>query len=206
MKYSGIFLTVAASATVAACGGGGSGSGASTAPAPIVAAIPTAAPTAVLTATPQQITMSLPGTTGIGTQTDPTFGAIAGYTEQTYSQVLAFVPGAQIMIVNGQAAASGEAHTLNVLSQTSFPASPALGVTAAGGTTIGAGFQTGAVPPATTMGPFTLSAGTYFIGCAFHYLSNGMRTVLEVATAATPGPQATAVPAQPVATNNPYGY
>jgi hypothetical protein len=169
-------------------------------------AVPTATPTAPVTATPQEITMSLPGGTGIGTQTDPTFGAIAGYTEQVYSQVLAFVPGAQIMIVNGQTAASATPHTLNVLSQTSFPANPTLTTTASGGSTLAAGYQTGVVAAATTIGPVTLTAGLYYIGCGFHYLSNGMRTVLDVAASATPGPQATAVAADPVQTGNPYGY
>jgi hypothetical protein len=203
MKRLGIFFAVAASTLVVACGGGGGGG--STPPASVTGN-PAPTPTAVITATPQQITMSLPGATGIGTETDPTFGAIAGYTEQIYSQVLGFVPGAQIMIVNGQSAASATPHTLNVLSQTSFPASPTLTTTAVGGSTIAAGFQSGSIAPGTTVGPFTLTAGLYYIGCGFHFLSNGMRTVLDVATAATPGPQATAVAADPVQTNNPYGY
>jgi hypothetical protein len=197
-------LAATMSLAVSACGGGG-GSTPPAAPAAVSTATPV--PASPPTATPQEITMSLPGATGIGTQTDPTFGAIAGYTQQTYSQILAFVPGAQIMIVNGQAATSATPHTLNVLSQTAFPASPTLGTTANGGTTISAvGFSTGSVAAGTTIGPFTLAAGLYYIGCGFHYLSNGMRTVLDVAAAATPGPQATPVPAQPVASNNPYGY
>ncbi len=204
MKRLGLLAACAGlSVVVAACGGGSGGSGASTA---LTTPIPTATPASQTTATPQQIEMALPGGTGIGTETDPTFGAIAGYTQQTYSQVLAFVPGAQIMIVNGQAASSATPHTLNVLSQTSFPANPTLTTTAAGGSTIAAGFQTGVVAAGTTVGPFTLTAGLYYIGCGFHYLSNGMRTVLDVAVAATPGPQATPVPTQAVLPNNPYGY
>jgi hypothetical protein len=200
MKRLGSSFVVAAIALVAGCGGGGGG----TTPASVAA--PTATPTSVVTATPQEITMSLPGGTGIGTQTDPVYGVIAGYTEQTYSQVLAFVPGAQIMIINGQNAASAIPHTLNVLSQTSFPANPTLTQAASGGSTIAAGFQSGAVSAATTLGPFTLTAGLYYIGCGFHYLTNGMRTVLNVAAAATPGPQATPVPMQTVQPGNPYGY
>lgn len=199
MKRLGLLAAVAAIALVAGCGGGGSST-----PAMSVAA-PAATPTSTVTATPQEITMSLPGSTGIGTQTDPVYGAIAGYTEQTYSQVLGFVPGAQIMIVNGQSAAEATPHTLNVLSQTSFPASPTLTTSASGGNTIAAGFQTGVVAAATTMGPFTLTAGLYYIGCGFHYLSNGMRTVLNVAAAATPGPQATPVPTVTIAPGN-FGY
>jgi hypothetical protein len=199
MRRLGSLFAVSAIALVAGCGGGGGGMTA----APV--AVPTATPTALVTATPQEITMSLPGSTGIGTETDPVLGAVAGYTEQTYSQVLAFVPGAQIMIVNGQSAAEATPHTLNVLSQTSFPASPTLTTTANGGSTIAAGFQSGVVAAATTMGPFTLTAGLYYIGCGFHYLSNGMRTVLNVAAAATPGPQATPVPTVTIAPGN-FGY
>jgi hypothetical protein len=202
MKRTGIFLAVVATALVAGCGGGSSGGG-SMAPASVPVPTPTA--TAVVTATPQEIIMSLPGSTGIGTQTDPVYGAIAGYTEQTFSQVLGFVPGAQIMIVNGQSAAQATPHTLNVLSQTSFPANPTLTQTASGGSTIAAGFQSGTVSAATTIGPFTLTAGLYYIGCGFHYLSNGMRTVLNVAAAATPGPQATPVASQTVSPGQ-YGY
>jgi hypothetical protein len=199
MKRFELLIAVATIALVAGCGGGAGGTMSAS-------AVPTASPTSVVTATPQEITMSLPGGTGIGTETDPVYGAIAGYTEQIYSQVLAFVPGAQIMIVNGKSAAEGTPHTLNVLSQTSFPTSPTLTTTASGGSTIAAGFQTGVVPAATTMGPFTLTAGLYYIGCGFHYLSAGMRTVLNVAAAATPGPQATPVPTQTVVPGNPYGY
>ena len=56
-----------------------------------------------------------------------------------------------------------------------------------------------------SVGPVTLTAGVYYIGCGFHYTSNNMRTVLTVAAAAVPGPQATAVPGDPAPTNG-IGY
>lgn len=199
MKRFGMFCAVSAIALIAGCGGGGNGG------MTAATVVPTATPTQAATATPQEITMSLPGSTAIGTETDPTFGVVAGYTEQSYSQVLAFVPGAQIMIVNGQAASQGTPHTLNVLSTTAFPVSPTLTTTAGGGSTIAAGFQSGVVSAATTIGPFTLTAGLYYIGCGFHYLSSGMRTVLDVAASATPGPQATPVPSQTIQPGQ-YGY
>jgi hypothetical protein len=125
-------------------------------------------------------------------ETDPTYGLVAGYTQQVYSQTLAFVPGAQIMIANGQA---GVPHTLNVLSQTAFPVSPTLVTTASGSSTLNASYTSGTVTNGTMVGPVTLTAGLYYIGCGFHYTSAGMRTVLNVAAAATPGPQATLNPA-----------
>lgn len=186
------FAAIAAlsiAAGLAACGGGGStGGGGSVAPPP-TGTTPTPVPTPTLS-TQQVVTMALPST-AIGVVTDPTYGSLGGYTQSVYSQSLAFAPGSQIMIRNGQA---GVPHTFNVVSTTSFPASPALSTTAAGGTTIGADFASGTVAGSTTIGPFTLSPGTYYLGCAFHYVSSAMRTVLNVSAGATPGPQATAAP------------
>jgi hypothetical protein len=148
------------------------------------------APAAIVTAAPQVITMSLPGS-AIGVENDPAFGLVSGYTQQVYSQTLAFVPGAQVMISNGEA---GVPHTLNVLSQSAFPVNPVLSTAPSGGTTLANGYASGAVAPDSMIGPITLTAGIYYIGCAFHYTSNAMRTVLTVAAAAVPGPQATPVP------------
>jgi hypothetical protein len=184
MKRLAVYFAVAASALVAACSGGG---GSST---PISVATATPVATTAPTAAPQVITMSLPSSV-IGMETDPTYGLVAGYTQQTYSQVLAFVPGAQVMIANGQA---GVPHTLNVLSQTAFPVNPTLVTTASGGSTLNASYTSGTVTNGTMIGPVTLTAGLYYIGCGYHYTSAGMRTVLNVAAAATPGPQATLDP------------
>jgi len=137
--------------------------------------------------------MALP-TTAMGVVQDPTYGTIGGYTQALYSQTLAFAPGSQIMIQNGQL---GTPHTFGVDSTTGFDASgAALNTSATGGNTIQAGFNTGSVNGGASAGPFTLAAGIYYIGCAFHYQSNTMRTVLDVAASATPGPQATAPPGQ----------
>jgi hypothetical protein len=193
MKPFAIVLALAASTVVAACGGGGGYNAPST--------TPTVMPTVAPTAAPQVITMSLPSSS-IGVETDPTFGLVAGYTQQIHSQTLGFVPGAQVMISNGQA---GIPHTLNVLSQTAFPVNPALSTAAAGGTTLSASYASGVVNPETMIGPVTLTAGVYYIGCGFHYTSSNMRTVLTVAAAAVPGPQATAVPGDSAPTNG-IGY
>ena len=183
---------VTVAAALAACGGGGGGGGTGGGVPPPV---PTPTPTPVTSQ--QVVTMALP-TSVMGSRLDPTFGLIGGYTQQTYSQVLAFAPGSQIMVHNGQGATP---HTLGVVSTTAFDSGAALNTSATGGSTISSGFNTGTVLGGADAGPFTLAAGTYYIGCAFHYASNAMRTVLLVAAGATPGPQAT--PPVPNATPSP---
>lgn len=183
-----------AGAALAACGGGGSSS-TPAAPAAI------ATPISIATNSSQQVvTMALP-TTAINSETDPTYGLIGGYTQSQYSQVLGFVPGAKIMISNGEL---GVQHTLNVLSQTAFPTNPTLSTAAAGGSTLAAGFASGAVNGGSMVGPITLTAGVYYIGCAFHYVSNTMRDVMVVAANATPGVQA--APPAPTNTAPPSGF
>jgi len=175
---------VACAAALAACGGGGSTGG--TVGPPAVTATPTPTPTQV--STQQVVSEALP-TTSIGAETDPTFGLIGGFTQKIYSQTLAFAPGSQIMVHNGQ---TGVPHTFGVDSTTGFDANgTALTLAASGGSTVGAGFNTGTIAAGASAGPFTLAAGTYWIGCAYHYVSNNLRTVLQVSAAATPGPQAT---------------
>lgn len=186
-------LLVAAS--LAACGGGGGGS---TGGGGGVVNPPVVTPTPIVTPSPssqQIVTMALPSS-AMGSLVDPTFGAVGGYTQSLYSQTLAFAPGSQIMVRNGQA--SNVPHTLGVVSTSAssgFTANPPLSLTASGGSTIGAGFNTGSIAPGALAGPFTLAAGTYWLGCAYHYASDTMRTVLVVAAGATPGPQATPAPA-----------
>ncbi len=158
---------------------GGTGGGATPIPTP------TATPTGAL---PQVVAEALPSS-AIGSEVVPTYGLIGGFTQQTYSQILGYSPGAQIMIRNAQ---TSTPHTFGVDSTTGFDANgSALTLQASGGTTVQAGFNTGTINTGATVGPFTLVAGTYFIGCAYHYVSDTMRTVLVVATNATPGPQAT---------------
>ncbi len=186
-------------ASLAACGGGGGSTGGggvvnppvvTPTPAPVTVPTPTAAPVA----TQQVVTLALPST-AMGSLVDATFGLIGGYTQAQFSQTLAFAPASQIMVRNGQAATVP--HTMGVVSTSAasgFVASPPLSLTASGGSTIGAGFNTGTIAPGALAGPFTLAAGTYWLGCAYHYASDTMRTVLVVAAGATPGPQATPAP------------
>lgn len=190
--HLGLGLAVAA---LTACSGGGSGGG-NRIPVPAPTATPVA--TAPPPSSQQVISLALP-TTSIGRETDPIFGAVAGYTQAIYSQVLGFVPGARVMIRNGDAL---RPHTLGDTGAASFPAGqPAtLSPTGTGTTTFAAGWQSGNLNSNAMIGPITLQTGTYFIGCAYHYASDGMRDVLVVAANATPGPQATQAPGAPTPT------
>jgi len=202
MRHRGMVGLVLACGTLAACSGGGSSLGAGGGGG--VNPPPTAAPTQG-PSTQQIISLALPSTS-IGQVVDPTFGLVGGYTQSTYSQVLAFVPGAQIMIRNAQL--SSAPHTLGDTGGSSFPiGQPAtLSPTASASGTFSSGWQSGNLNPGQLIGPITLTAGTYFIGCAYHYASNTMRDVLVVAAAATPGPQATQAPGAPTpAPTNPGG-
>ncbi len=195
--FSMAAAAVACAAALAACGGGGSSGPAAPGPAPIATPTPTQA------STQQVVSEALP-TSAIGVEVDPTFGQIGGFTQNLYSQTLAFVPGSQIMIHNAEA---GVPHTFGVDSTSAFDANgTALSLAASGGTTIGTGFNTGTINAGSSAGPFTLSSGTYWIGCAYHYVSNKMRTVLQVSAAATPGPQATAAPGSATPSPSPGTY
>jgi hypothetical protein len=187
LRFISVAIAIAALAT--ACSGGGYGS----------SGTPNYSPTNTPLSNQQVVRLALP-TSAMGQENDPTFGLVGGFTQSSYSQVLGFAPGTQIMIRNDEVSTS---HTLgDTLGTSSFPASPALTTTASGGSTLSAGFQSGTIAPGVSVGPITLTAGTYYIGCAFFYASNQMRDVLIVSGSAAPGPQATL---QPGATPPPGG-
>lgn len=126
----------------------------------------------------------------IGTVNTP-FGVIGGYTQQVYSQVIAFPTGTTVTLKN---LSSNTQHTLNVLSMTGFTSNN-LETTASGGDVLAAGFRSGAINGGGTMSLKLTNAGTYFVGCAFHYTSSpSMRGVIEVSSSATPGPSGTPPP------------
>ncbi|MDE2573592.1 MAG: hypothetical protein KGM44_13845 [bacterium] len=181
------FVALTVLAALAACGGGGGGGtttyGGGTAVNPPATQAPTSSQ--------QVIGMALPQSS-IGTVSDPKFGVVGGYTQASFSQVLAFAPGTQVMLRN---LAGTTQHTLNVLSTSGFPPpGTAISTSASGGSTLSAGYASGTLNGGQLVGPITLTAGTYYIGCAFHYTTNAMRDVLIVQANATPGPQATAPP------------
>lgn len=168
--------------TLAACGGYGGGSG--------MYSPPSTSPGGPAPLGAMTIGFALPSG-AIGTITTP-FGLIGGYTQSTYSQVIAFPPGTTVTLKN---LSSNTPHTLNVLSTSSFPANPSLPSTAAGGTALAAGYRSGSINPGGTATLSLSTPGTYFIGCAFDYMDTlSMRGVIEVSSNATPGPQATPPP------------
>jgi hypothetical protein len=185
----GLFLVAA---TVTACGGGGGG-GYGGSPPPH-------ATTAPPSQTQQVIRAALP-TSPIGQFNDPLYGLIAGYTQTKTSQVLGFLPGSQVMIANAQSASSNIPHTLgDTGGQGQFPSGQPSELSMQSNTPNGgsftSGFQTGTISAGTMVGPFTLTTGVYFIGCAYHYSELGMRDVLVVASNAKPGATATSPPGE----------
>lgn len=129
---------------------------------------------------------------GYGSVVDPTFGQVAGYTQGTRSQTLAAPIGSSITLTNHDV---GITHTFNVVSTTGFPANPSMSIAASGGNTIGGSYSSGNITGGSSVTIHLATAGTYYFGCAYHYLSAAMRDVIQVNNAAVPGPQATPVPA-----------
>ena len=166
---------------LAACGGGGSGGGGAPNPAPQPPS------------TQQVVLIALP-TSAMGYEASQ-FGEIGGYTQHKRSQTLAFAPNQQVMFKNAQSTGAGApSHTLGDVGAQSFVGNPPLSTHGTGGSTFGPGYQTGTIAPGDSIGPVTLTAGTYYVGCAYHYAALGMRDVLVVGQQAQPGPQATSPP------------
>jgi plastocyanin len=126
---------------------------------------------------------------GVGSKKDPVWGKVGGFTQTRKAQVLAFPPGTTITIRN---LSSVNSHTLNVIGKAGkpparFPSNPSLSPTAHGGGKFGIGYASGNLNPGQSVKAKLVKAGTYLIGCAYHY-SLGMRDVIVVKTGATPGP------------------
>ena len=120
---------------------------------------------------------------------------LGGFTQTTYSQALGFPPGTKITIRN---LSKTTEHTLDVVKVISgppagFPANPKLSVDAKGDGKLEAGYASGPIKPGKSVTVTLVKAGTYLIGCAFHY-GAGMRDVLRVAKGAKPGWPATPPP------------
>lgn len=130
---------------------------------------------------------------GLGSIKSSTWKALlGGFTQTTRSQSLGFPPGTKITIRN---LSKSIEHTLDVVKVISgppavFPKNPKLSIPAKGGGKLESGYASGVIQPGKSVAVTLVKAGTYLIGCAFHY-SEGMRDVLVVAKGAKPGPQAT---------------
>jgi hypothetical protein len=133
----------------------------------------------------------------MGTVNTPPWGVVGGFTQQTFSQVLAFAPGTVVTIKN---LSTTNTHTLNVLSTSSFPASGPASATASGTSSLDANYASGSLSPGASVQVTLANPGTYYLGCFYHYSASAtysgpsMRTVLQVSSSATPGPQATPAP------------
>lgn len=184
MKRSGAALWLCAClvAVAAACTNGGGletvGGGATPSPPPN---------TGIGVAIPNQ---------KIGVENDPTWGIIGGYTQQKTSQVLAYPPNTTVTITN---LSNVDSHTLNVIAATKgpppqWPASPSLSFSPTGNGVLGTNYASGILSPGGSVNVTLSNPGIYLIGCAFHYVSNTMRGIIEVETGATPGPTASPGP------------
>lgn len=150
------------------------------------------------------ITATLPARTigeekpseGLGTYHSSWWNAtIGGFTQTQYSQVLGFPPGTKVTLKN---LSKTTPHTLDVVEEikgrpANFPKNPSLKTGANGKGILGVGYASGIIQPGKSV-TITLSrAGTFLIGCAFHY-GEGMRDVLVIAKNAKPGQQASPQP------------
>lgn len=133
---------------------------------------------------------------GLGSIKSPKWNAnLGGFTQQKYSEKLAFPPGTKITIRN---LSKDITHTLDVVKEVSgppahFPKNPNLSIPAKGHGKLEAGYASGPIKPGKSVTVTLVKKGTYLIGCAFHY-SLGMHDVIVVAKNALPGQQATPPP------------
>ena len=117
---------------------------------------------------------------------------LGGFTQKSYSQPLGFPPNTKLTIHN---LSKTTKHTLDVVKVISgppadFPKGIKLMVDARGDGKLEAGYASGPILPGKSVTVTLAKAGTYLIGCAYHYYL-GMHDVLVVQPNATPGPQAT---------------
>jgi plastocyanin len=203
-KFSALAVTFVALA-LAACGAGSVGAG-NTAPMNgTTYSLPAVDSDLAMTATlpKDSIGEELPEE-GVGSIKSSVWKAtLGGFTQTQRTQSLAFPPGTKITIHN---LSSSITHTLDVVKVISgppavFPSNPNLSIPAKGDGKLEAGYASGPISPGKSVTVTLVKAGTYEIGCAFHY-GEGMRDVLVVKDGAKPGPQAT--PPSPKATPTPW--
>lgn len=120
---------------------------------------------------------------------------LGGFTQEERSQSLAFPPGTKITIRN---LSKNVTHTLDVVKEidgppAKFPKNPTLSIAKKGGDKLEKGYASGPIGPGKSVTVTLAKAGTYLIGCFYHYRF-GMRDVIEVKRGARPGPQATPSP------------
>jgi plastocyanin len=199
-KVSGVAFVALA---LAACGAGGAGNTALM--NGTIYSLPSVDSDLAMTATLPKDTIGeeLPEE-GVGSIKSSVWKAtLGGFTQTQRTQSLAFPPGTKITIRN---LSSSITHTLDVVKvilgpPAVFPAKPNLSIPAKGDGELVAGYASGPISPGKSVTVTLVKAGTYEIGCAFHY-GEGMRDVLVVKDGAKPGPQAT--PPSPKVTPTPW--
>lgn len=203
------FAVVVAGGVLAACAArGGGGSVVPSGDAVLPAFEPDIAITAALPK--DTIGEELPSA-GLGTYKSPFWKAtVGGFTQTQYSQTLGFPPDTKITLRN---LSKNTPHTLNVVEEVKgppakFPAHPNLPTTKSGNGILGTGYRSGILEPGKSVTITLSKAGTYLIGCAFHY-SEGMHDVFVVKNGAVPGKEATPPPkptSTPSTGPSPTGY
>ncbi len=179
--FLGVVFSVALLSIAVGCGGGGSsgvgGGGTLPTPQPSPSTMPT-------------VHLNFFGTAN-GVFADSTFGNVSGFTQQKHAQVLGLAPGTQVILTNNDSVT----HTLNVFSAFPTPG-PQSTAPAPNGGIFGVGYQSGPLAPGQSTGVLTVTSttGNLFIICGIHF-SFGMRDGAIVEVGATPGPQATPMPA-----------
>ncbi len=206
------FAVVVAGGILAACAARGGGVG--VVPAGGTVALPAFEPDITINAVLPKNTVGeeLPSA-GLGTYNSTFWKAtVGGFTQTQYSQTLGFPPDTKITLHN---LSKTTPHTLNVIEEIKgppvhYPAKPNLLTSPNGHGIMGTGYRSGIVQPGKSITITLSKAGTYIIGCAFHY-SEGMRDVLVVKKGAVPGKEASPPPkATPTPSTGPsptgYGY
>jgi plastocyanin len=185
-KYGGILL-IATVCALAACGGSGNIPTNTGGNAAVTQSLGMGT-TLKFTLPSKTIGEELPGE-GVGTEQDPTWGLVGGFTQTTKAQVLAFPPGTKLTIMN---LSNSITHTLNFVKKVKkppakFPANPSLSISAMGNGIFGKGYASGPISAGKSVTMMLSKPGNYLIGCAFHY-HEGMQDVIRVNAKATPGP------------------
>ncbi len=143
---------------------------------------------------------------GVGTADHKPWGKVGGFTQTQRAQTLAFPPGTVITIHN---LSKTTEHTFNFVKAVGgppahFPAGVNLSVSARGHGVFGPGYASGPIAPGRSVKVKLSKAGTYLIGCAFHY-DEGMRDVIVIKDGAKPGPTPRPAPSSQPTSGPPGG-
>ena len=184
---------------LAACGGGGTTNNAGAGnPMPAMAGH------AMAGADELAFTATVPGNTvgeelpeeGVGTSNHKPWGKVGGFTQTQRAQTLAFPPGTVITIRN---LSKTNEHTFNFIKAVDgppahFPVNVKFRINAHGNGVFGPGYASGPLAPGASVKVKLVKAGTYLVGCAFHY-ADGMQDVIVIKEGKKPGPEGTPIPA-----------